>query len=943
MVVSNPESPGGVSGERFLATSEDSAGLQPNPSWILIPIVATSGFAGLGYEMVWTRLLGAALGSEMMAVLGAVAGFFAGLSLGAFFLDGPIRRARSPQSVYAVLETVIGFWSVVSVWLLPAAGRIMGPLLGTEPAPTLHWAVSFALPAVILLPATAAMGGTLTALERMMAAARDNGHVSAGVYGANTAGAVAGTLVSAFVLFHALGLSGTLLCLAGLNIVCAAGALLLRPATGRVARSAVIGEAMAAKPTAAEAMAAEAIAGDALAATPRAAVESARPPSAAELRVSLTLFLTGLLGIAFEVLVVRLAAQTMQDTIYTFAALLAAYLLGTASGGLLWQKAGRPVRDSTLGWLLSMTALACLATALIAPFITGIADAAADWGIAGELLVAISLFLLPSAAMGALFGYLAQRVRDQRGSLGRAVGINSLGAALAPLLAAKILIPTFGAWTALLPVALGYLLLIPPQRAALVWALAPALAGLALAVRPAPSLIRVPEGGALLAKREGPMVTASVVSDASGARYLEVNGHFRMGGTNSMRSDYRQAILPLLLHPQPHRALFLGVGTGATLVGGAQMPGTTVRGVELSPEVVALLPWFSNASAPAPSAHAASAPAASAPAASALAPSAPALSAAAMSPPVTIADARRYVAADTGQYDVIVADLFHPALDGSGALYTTEHFVAVRERLAPGGLFCQWLPLYQLDLPSIRAIIRGFLDVYPDGSAWLNHYSVRTPMLALIGRRDGGHLDLHTLDERLADPAVRAVVRQVGFEGPMDVLGQYVGGSRTLAAFAGQGPRNTDDYPFVALDAQRNVRALAAPPSALLLAVIRALRPDSAELLQNADQASLDPKQDAMAQRLAAYWQARDRFLEAGAALKGDPRGLDLVNAAAPALLESIRISPEFDPAYHPLMGMAHSLMASHRAAAEHLLHEIDNAAPSRKEARALLSQQFGE
>jgi spermidine synthase len=626
--------------------------------------------------------------------------------------------------------------------------------------------------------------------------------------------------------------------------------------------------------------------------------------------VSLTLFLTGLLGIAFEVLVVRLAAQTMQDTIYTFAALLAAYLLGTASGGLLWQKAGRPVRDSTLGCLLSMTALACLATALIAPFITGIADAAADRGTAGELLVAISLFLLPSAAMGALFGYLAQRVRDQRGSLGRAVGINSLGAALAPLLAAKILIPTLGAWTALLAIALGYMVLIPLKRAALVWAVAPALAGLALAVRPAPSLIRVPEGGALLAKREGPMVTASVVSDASGARYLEVNGHFRMGGTNSMRSDYRQAILPLLLHPQPHRALFLGVGTGATLVGGAQMPGTTVRGVELSPEVVALLPWFSSASA---------------------------------SPPVTIADARRYVAADTGQYDVIVADLFHPALDGSGALYTTEHFVAVRERLAPGGLFCQWLPLYQLDLPSLRAIIRGFLDVYPDGSAWLNHYSVRTPMLALVGRRDGGHLDLHTLDERLADPAVRAVVRQVGFQGPMDVLGQYVGGSHALAAFAGQGPRNTDDHPFVALDAQRNVRALAAPPSALLLTVVRVLRPDSAELLRDADRTSLDSKQEAMAQRLAAYWQARDRFLEAGAALKGDPRGPALVNAAAPALLESIRISPEFDPAYHPLMGMAHSLMGSHRAAAQHLLHEIDDAAPSRKEARALLSQQFGE
>jgi spermidine synthase len=344
----------------------------------------------------------------------------------------------------------------------------------------------------------------------------------------------------------------------------------------------------------------------------------------------------------------------------------------------------------------------------------------------------------------------------------------------------------------------------------------------------------------------------------------------------------------------------------------------TVRGVELSPEVVELLPWFTHASAAAPLA-------------------------AGPTPPVTIADARRYVAADTGQYDVIVADLFHPALDGSGSLYTTEHFAAVQKRLAPGGLFCQWLPLYQLDLPSLQAIIRGFLDVYPDGSAWLNHYSVRTPMLALVGLRDGGHLDLHELAQRLSDPGVRAVVRPIGFEGPMDVLGQYVGGSRTLAAFVGQGPRNTEDYPFVALDAQRNVRALAANPSALLLTVVRAIRPDSGDLLRNPDRASPDPTQLAMATRLAAYWQARDRFLEAGAALKGDPRGLALVNAAAPALLESIRISPEFDPAYNPLIGMARSLLASHRGAAEQLLREIDNAAPSRTEARGLLSQQFGE
>jgi spermidine synthase len=837
--------------------------------WKLVLIVAASGFAGLGYEIVWTRELSLALGSEMMAVLGAVAGFFGGLALGAFALDRPIRRARSPRSAYAALEAVIGLWGLISVWLLPAAGRALSPFLGTEPAPALLWAASFALPALVLLPATAAMGGTLIALERMMSEARADARVSAGVYGANTAGAVAGTLISTFFLLPALGLSGTLRCLAGLNALCALGALALGPASGRA-------------PTQAD----------------------AGPRPVEGLRLPITLFATGLLGIAFEILVVRLAAQVMQNTIYTFAGLLAAYLLGTAAGGLLWQRAARRAQDASLGWLLAGTSLACLATAFLTPSIAGIADAAAEAGIAGELAVALALFLVPAAAMGALFGLLAQRVRDQRGSLGWAIGINSVGASAAPLLTAQFIIPAFGAWMALIPVALGYLLLLPLRRAALVWSAAPALAALILWMHPAPSLTRVPAGGALLAVREGPMVTASVVDDAVGARYLEVNGRFRMGGTNSVRSDYRQAMLPLLLHSAPHRALFLGIGTGATLVGGSQMPGVTVHGVELSPEVVALLPWFANSAAAGPA------------------------------PRVTVADARRYVAADRDRYDVIVADLFHPALDGSGALYTTDHFAAVRERLAADGVFCQWLPLYQLDLPSLRAIIRAFLEIYPGGSAWLNHYSVRTPMLALIGPRGGGTLDPDALAARLDDPAVRPVARPIGFETAMDLLGQYVGGPRALAAFAGEGPRNTDDYPFVTFDASRNVRALTAPPWGLLLAVTRAMRPDPAELLA-------ESKRDPLAERLTAYWRARNRFLEAGAALPGDPRGVALVEAASPGLLDALRLSADFNPAYGPLIAMAQSLMASDRAAAARLLREINDAAPSRGGARELLSREF--
>ncbi|MEN3287094.1 MAG: spermidine synthase, partial [Bradyrhizobium sp.] len=148
------------------------------------------------------------------------------------------------------------------------------------------------------------------------------------------------------------------------------------------------------------------------------------------------------------------------------------------------------------------------------------------------------------------------------------------------------------------------------------------------------------------------------------------------------------------------------------------------------------------------------------------------------------------------------------------------------------------------------------------------------------------------------------------------------------------GPRNTDDNPFVIYDARRNVEALSAPPWTLLLKVIGSMPTDADRLLTTA-------QRDLWGSRLLAYWQARNRFIEAGAALTGDPRGPALIAAAAPGLLDALRISAEFDPAYAPLMSMARSLRGSDRAAAQRLLQAIDAAAPARPEARDLLAREF--
>ena len=54
--------------------------------------------------------------------------------------------------------------------------------------------------------------------------------------------------------------------------------------------------------------------------------------------VLLRLALTGLLGIGYEVLVVRVLSQVTEDTVYTFAMLLAVYLVGSAAGAAGYQR-----------------------------------------------------------------------------------------------------------------------------------------------------------------------------------------------------------------------------------------------------------------------------------------------------------------------------------------------------------------------------------------------------------------------------------------------------------------------------------------------------------------------------------------------------------------------------------------------------------------------------
>ena len=827
-----------------------------------LALMVASGFAGLGYQVVWTQQSALWLGHEAAAVLAVVAAFFGGIAVGALAFGERIERSSRPVLWYAACEGVIAAWGLVILAAsLPFSAWALA-FIGEQPAPLWQWTVAFVATFLFLLPLTAAMGATLPAIERVTAGWRAGGRSIAAHYASNTFGAVLGVLATAFWLVPVLGLGRTAAICIVLNLLCAGAAWFVLPR--RFDRPA----------------------------------PSPRPLRPDERGALARLACTGLLGIGYEVVVVRVLGQVAEDTVYTFALLLAVYLVGSAAGAAAYQRWLTRLTDTRLrDRLLASLAVACLAgTASLWPaeHVRDLARATFGDGMAaalgGEAALAIAAFALPTFAMGALFSHLAREASAEGATFGRAIGFNTLGAALAPPLFGVVLAPLLGAKMTLLAIACGYLALTARGARFTPLVFVPAGAALALALMaPRLAFVDVPEGGRIVSYDDGAMAAVSVVEDGRGVAVLRINNRQQEGSTATRFVDARQALLPLLLHPAPHRALFIGLGTGITASSAAEDPAVQVDAVELLPEVIAASRHFTRAfndGAPNPRLH------------------------------VIAADARRYVRVTHERYDVIVADNFHPARSGSGALYTVEHFAAVRERLASHGLFCQWLPLHQLDLASVRSIVQSFIAVYPGGWALLASNSLQTPVLGLVARADGGRFDRAIVRDRLSRSSLPGGAAAFGIDDELALLGSFVAGPRALAAFAGDAPANTDDRPIVAYRAPRITYAPDSQPADRLSALLHELSLDAAELMAAGTDA-------AWAHRLAAYGVARNRFIEAGRGVtpSADVRVM-LAQVRAP-LLAVLRASPDFRPAYDPLLRMATTLRGTDPEAANVLLDEL--------------------
>jgi spermidine synthase len=243
--------------------------------------------------------------------------------------------------------------------------------------------------------------------------------------------------------------------------------------------------------------------------------------------------------------------------------------------------------------------------------------------------------------------------------------------------------------------------------------------------------------------------------------------------------------------------------------------------------------------------------------------------------------------------------------------------------LSDGGLFCQWLPLFQLDTYGLRMITATFLEVFPDASALLLRLNADTPVIGLIGGRGRHFWSPETLERRLNQPSLREALRPMALAEVLPVMGTWFADAETLKAYSRSAGINTDDRPVLLFDAPRTLGHSAPKGQALLSELLDLQRPIPEELcaVQTADGC----------RRLRAYLEARDAYLR-GLIAESEGRPEE----AEQGFLRSVVLSADFTPGYAQLITRASLRARSDPQGARRLLDLLIEARPERSVARDL-------
>ena len=143
-----------------------------------------------------------------------------------------------------------------------------------------------------------------------------------------------------------------------------------------------------------------------------------------------------------------------------------------------------------------------------------------------------------------------------------------------------------------------------------------------------------------------------------------------------------------------------------------------------------------------------------------------------------------------------------------GALYTREHFEAVKAHLKPGGVYAQWLPLWQLSRREFDIIAATFLSVFDNVTLWRGVFNPDRTTLALIAFADDRPIDLENVEQRLGDLRVADPFPDSFLGSLTGFMLLYAGDLSSQAPKLSTVPLNSDDRPRIEWLAPRTLQAV---------------------------------------------------------------------------------------------------------------------------------------
>jgi predicted membrane-bound spermidine synthase len=766
-------------------------------------LTVLTGAAALVYEVAWQKYFATLLGSHSEATAAVLAIFLGGLSAG-YALFGRITRLLVARArgrggparlllAYGLVEAGIGVYALLFPTLFGIAQRLS--LLVPPGHAGLGFAFDVALAALLIGPPTVLMGGTIPVLTLALAGDLERAtRIHAWVYGFNTVGAFVGALLGGFWIIPRLGLDGTLYATACVNLV----------AGGVFAALERRGEALA--PDLA----------------PGASPAEPVPHFAAWAAVAL---LAGFAMMALQTTLNRIGALAFGSSLFTFAMVVAAFVLCIALGSLAVSALPRVPRGLLVDaqWLLiALLVLLYLAVpdapyfALTLRTLFQSVDAAFHAYYFFVFVALLAVLVVPIGLSGALLPLLFHRLRREAGDLGSVAGRlyawNTVGSLLGALLGGYVLLiwldlqhvyqialaalvlgaaistvltgratPLRGALFVGVP-ALAALLLLPA------WDPVRLYAGLFRQRTPGPATFLGPDAffeqrqsGKIIFRDDDPTSSVTVTEPRQGRREDgRINRGIIVNGKSdgSLTGDYPtmalSALLPALMAERYERAFVIGWGTGVTTGELAALAGTReVQVAEISQAVLDAAPLFDVGNL-----------------------------GASKSPKVSSrrGDAYRTLLQSDQSYDVIVSEPSNPWVTGVEMLYSVEFLSAARSHLAPGGVYGQWFHLYEIDEQSVELVLRNYAAVFPHVSVW---FTMGTDLLLLGFERTERALDLAALEQRFQQPEFRAGFARVGIESFPALLAHEVLPLGTVHAAKLEGPLHTLRHPILSYQAAR--------------------------------------------------------------------------------------------------------------------------------------------